>query len=59
METSHHPMELAVLGMGYALLSCWTKGFYRNSQTAQAIDKAIGCSVQADGKALLFKTTFA
>lgn len=41
--------------MDYILLSRWLKGsFWKKTQ---AITKAIGCSPENDGKALLLKTT--
>lgn len=43
--------------MGGNWLSCWLKGLYSNPQTTQGIAKYIGCSSQADGKALLVNTT--
>lgn len=45
-----------VPGMGYIQLSFQPKGSHENSQTSQAIVKAVSCSPQTDSKGLLLKT---
>lgn len=53
----HHQMKLPIPRMGYAQLNCLQKKHYGNPQTIQAITKAVDCSPQTHGKALLPKTT--
>lgn len=41
---------------GLYLNKCWSKGDPCKPETTRAITKAIGCSLQTAGKALLLKT---
>lgn len=50
-------VKLPIPGMSSLLLSHWPKGYHRpHPQTSQALVKAIGYTLQPDGKAPLLKT---
>jgi hypothetical protein len=58
MAISYHQIKLPVSGMSYIMqLSCWPRWSHKNSQTTQAVIKAINCTLQTDHKAPLLKTT--
>ena len=55
-QTSMSPNKTSMSRMGYILLNHWPKVSHGPLNTP-AIAKAIGCSPQTDGKALLLKIT--